>query len=80
MFALDEHEYGETDLVEMKIDTGDAKSQQCATWMMPHGREGGSSLSVGSHAMSQIHPAINQSIGQSRGDGAQKGWLTLLLH
>ena len=35
VFALEEHERGETDLVEMTIETGDAEPHKCAPRRMP---------------------------------------------
>lgn len=35
VFALEEHEHEETDLIEMTIETGDAEPHKCAPQRMP---------------------------------------------
>ena len=70
-FALEEHERGETDLMEMNIDTGDAEPRRCAPRRMP--------FAVRAEVARQLDHmqaagAISQSLVQSSCHGAEKGW------
>lgn len=80
-FALEEHERGETDLLEMDIDTGDAEPWNCSPRHMPFAvwDEVARQLHR-SHAGCRSHPAINQPMVQPSHHGTEKGWHAPILH
>ena len=73
-FCLEDNERGETDLVQLEIDTGDSPPQTTTTQKDSLRAQRRGCKTNQKHARGRGYPTIKQSMGKSRRTREKKGW------